>query len=35
MRTIYTEDSLDNVNAILDRMRHGSIEGRVVMRIAD
>nr|WP_116608867.1 zinc-dependent alcohol dehydrogenase [uncultured Albidiferax sp.] len=35
VRTIYTEDSLDNVNAILDRMRHGSIEGRVVMRIAD
>lgn len=35
VRTIYTEDSLDNVNAILDRMRHGGIEGRVVMRIAD
>ena len=35
VRTIYTEDSLDNVNAILDRMRHGSIQGRVVMRIAD
>ncbi|SDO94641.1 alcohol dehydrogenase, propanol-preferring [Rhodoferax sp. OV413] len=35
VRTIYTEDSLDNVNAILDRMRQGGIEGRVVMRIAD
>ena len=35
VRTIYTEDNLDNVNAILDRMRNGGIEGRVVMRIAD
>ncbi|WP_394789437.1 alcohol dehydrogenase AdhP [Rhodoferax sp.] len=34
VRTIYTEDTLDNVNSIFDRMRQGSIEGRVIMRIA-
>lgn len=31
--TRYSLDRLDNVNAILDRMRAGEIEGRVVMEI--
>ncbi|KLN53238.1 alcohol dehydrogenase AdhP [Variovorax paradoxus] len=35
VRTVCTEDSLDNINTVLDRMRQGRIEGRVVMRIAD
>jgi propanol-preferring alcohol dehydrogenase len=34
VHTIYTEDRLDNINEVLQRMRHGNIEGRVVMRIA-
>ncbi|MBO6756258.1 MAG: alcohol dehydrogenase AdhP [Roseibium sp.] len=29
----YSEDSLDNINAIFDHMRAGAIDGRVVMRI--
>jgi propanol-preferring alcohol dehydrogenase len=29
----YTWDSLDNINAIFDRMKDGHIDGRVVMRI--
>lgn len=33
VRTTYTEDRLDNVNAIFKRMRQGGIEGRVVMRV--
>lgn len=33
VRTVYSEDSLDNVNAILDRLRAGQVEGRVVMRV--
>lgn len=35
IHTICSEDKLDNINAVFDRMRHGNIEGRVVMRIAD
>lgn len=35
VRTIFTENRLDNINAVFDRMRKGDIEGRVVMRIAD
>ncbi|WP_298929043.1 alcohol dehydrogenase AdhP [uncultured Ramlibacter sp.] len=35
VRTTYAEDKLDNVNAILTRMRKGEIDGRVVMRISD
>jgi propanol-preferring alcohol dehydrogenase len=35
VRTVFREGRLDEVNAILDRMRHGDIEGRVVMRIGD
>jgi len=29
----FTWDSLDNINAIFDRMREGHIDGRVVLRI--
>ncbi|MES1264561.1 MAG: zinc-binding dehydrogenase, partial [Variovorax sp.] len=35
VHTVYTEDTLENVNGIFDRMRQGSIEGRVVMKLAD
>lgn len=35
VRTVYTEDSLENINGIFDRMRKGAIEGRVVMRLSD
>jgi alcohol dehydrogenase, propanol-preferring len=35
VRTIYTENRLDNINAVFDRMRKGDIEGRVVMRISE
>ena len=34
VHTVCTEDSLDNINTVLDRMRNGDIEGRVVMRMA-
>lgn len=35
VRTTYTEDSLDNINAVFTRLRQGDIEGRVVMRLSD
>jgi propanol-preferring alcohol dehydrogenase len=35
VRTVYTEDKLENINDIFDRMRKGAIEGRVVMRLSD
>ena len=35
VHTVYTEDKLDNINGIFDRMRKGAIEGRIVMKIAD
>lgn len=35
VRTTYTEDRLDNVNAVFKRMRQGGIEGRVVMRVSE
>jgi propanol-preferring alcohol dehydrogenase len=35
VRTVCTEDSLDNINTVLDRLRQGRVEGRVVMRITD
>jgi propanol-preferring alcohol dehydrogenase len=35
VRTVCSEDRLDNINAVFDRMRRGDIEGRIVMRIAD
>jgi propanol-preferring alcohol dehydrogenase len=33
VHTIYTEDRLDNINTVFERMKQGDIEGRVVMRI--
>jgi propanol-preferring alcohol dehydrogenase len=35
VHTTYSEDSLDNINTVFARMRAGTIEGRVVMQIAD
>jgi len=35
VHTVCSEDRLDNVNAVFDRMRQGDIEGRVVMRMTD
>jgi len=35
VRTVCSTDRLDNINSVLDRMRHGQIEGRVVMRMTD
>jgi len=34
VRGICGEDRLDNINAIFTRLKHGDVEGRVVMRIA-
>ena len=34
VRGVYSEDRLDNINAIFTRMKQGEIEGRIVMRIA-
>ena len=34
VHTTFSEDRLDNINGVLDRMRRGAIEGRVVMRIS-
>jgi len=33
VHTIFTEDRLDNINAVFERMKHGDIEGRIVMRM--
>ncbi|CAN7778575.1 alcohol dehydrogenase AdhP [Variovorax sp. LjRoot178] len=35
VRTVCSEDRLDNINHVFDRMRQGQIEGRVVMRLTD
>ncbi len=35
VRGTYVEDRLDNINAVFARMKHGDIEGRVVLRIAN
>jgi alcohol dehydrogenase, propanol-preferring len=35
VRTVCSEDRLDNINQVFDRMRHGQIEGRVVMRMTE
>ena len=35
VHTVYTEDKLENINGIFDRMRKGAIEGRVVMKLSD
>jgi alcohol dehydrogenase, propanol-preferring len=34
VHTVYSEDSLDNINAVFARLRSGAIDGRIVMRIA-
>lgn len=34
VRTVTSEDSLDNGTAIMQRLREGQVEGRVVMRVA-
>jgi propanol-preferring alcohol dehydrogenase len=34
VHTVYSEDSLENINGIFDRMRKGVIEGRVVMKLS-
>ncbi len=33
VRAVYSEDKLENINGIFDRMRKGAIEGRVVMTL--
>jgi len=33
VHTIFTEDRLDNINAVFERMKQGDIEGRIVMRM--
>ena len=35
VHTVYSEDSLDNINAVFGRLRSGVIDGRIVMRIAE
>ncbi len=35
VRGIYTEDRIDNINTVFERMKRGDIEGRVVMHVAD
>ena len=35
VHTVYSEDRIENINPILDRMRKGAIEGRVVLRLTD
>ncbi len=35
VHTVFTEDKLERVNHVMDRMRAGDIQGRVVMRISN
>jgi propanol-preferring alcohol dehydrogenase len=35
VHAVYAEDRLDNINTILQRLKRGDIEGRVVMRIGN
>jgi len=35
VHAVYTEDKLENINNIFDRMRKSAIEGRIVMRLSD
>ncbi len=35
VHTTYSEEKLDNINAVFARMSKGEIDGRVIMRIAD
>ncbi|MDN3922218.1 alcohol dehydrogenase AdhP [Roseateles violae] len=34
IHTVFSEERLENINAVFERMERGAIEGRVVMRIA-
>jgi propanol-preferring alcohol dehydrogenase len=35
VHTIFSTDRLENINGVLDRMRQGKIEGRVVLSLSD
>ena len=35
VHTTFTEEPLDNINAVLARLREGAIEGRVVLRVSE
>lgn len=35
VRSTYSEERLDNINAVLSRLKQGRVEGRVVMRMAE
>ena len=35
VRSTYSEERLDNINAVLSRLKQGHVEGRVVMRMAE
>jgi propanol-preferring alcohol dehydrogenase len=35
VHTVCSEDRLENINGIFDRMRQGAIEGRIVLKLAD
>jgi alcohol dehydrogenase, propanol-preferring len=35
VRTVYSVDTLDNVNQVLERLRNSQIEGRVVLRLTE
>jgi propanol-preferring alcohol dehydrogenase len=35
VHTVYSEERLEDINSIFDRMRKGGIEGRIVMKIAE
>ncbi len=35
VHTVYSEDRLEGINDVLQRMRDGDIEGRVVMRVSN
>jgi propanol-preferring alcohol dehydrogenase len=35
VKTVHSVDTLDNVNQILQRLRDGQVEGRIVMRLSE
>ena len=35
VRTVCSVDDLDNINQVLNRLREGKIEGRVVLKFTD
>jgi len=35
VHTVYSEERLEDINSIFDRMRKGAIEGRIVMKLAE